>query len=422
MNQPLQGWDLATWRVTQSKSGLAANVVAIVEVAGIINSEAFNNRVKNLVSIYPTLSMAVSDSEPTHLYSIPDFSILPYISKSTDSVSESATRLANLNIGPNECLWRIEMIYREGKTFILCAINHAIADGNTAMLLMQYLFDNPREMSFKTKSGEGKSDFFNDIKNGVSEFVGRVTKDPVGLARDISEMAQSITRLMALNTADRDSNETSELAAKFYKIDKRQLNNLTQGNQISSHDAMVALIVGALQRYHQKKSNSGESLLVNVPVAMNINDLAANKIVVARIDFPFAITPASQLMKMSREKLRNWRKEPSLKIANSLINASQLIPIDLIVRNLRSSDATISTLLGDSQPKRMFGFEVKGIWPLLAPIGAGLNFTSVTLNGYVYIGLCLDHQVISDRQRWQLAFEASALEIFNQKLFEQIFE
>ncbi|MEY3697236.1 MAG: hypothetical protein RJA41_886 [Actinomycetota bacterium] len=422
MEQPLQGWDLATWRVTQSQSGLAANVVATVEVAGIIDPNLIAERVENLISIYPSLAMAVSDTEPAHLYPILDFASKKYISVSQGSVGRAASRLANLKIGPNECLWRIELIFSNKKTYILCAINHTIADGNTAMQLMKYLFDNPTGTIFEFKTKKENDDFVNNLKTAASELVGRLTKDPVGLAKDISDLTQSVSRLIGVNKVGKEIASTKDLQACFYKIDSRQIANLTQGNQISSHDVMVALIVGAIARFNVAKSIDKETLLINIPVAMNINDASANKILVARLEFPAKNVDATYLMALSRENLRKWRQEPGLKIVNSLISASQFLPIDLIVRSLRASDATVSTLVGQSHSSRLFGFEVKGVWPLLAPVGAGLNCTCVITNGYLHIGICIDPNVISEFDVWQRAFQSSADEVFGQELFEQIFE
>jgi len=422
MIQPLQGWDLATWRVTQSQNGMAANVVAIVEINGVIDVESLVHRVEKLLEIYPPLSMAVSKSEPFNLYAIQDLKPADFVSNTNNSVIESATRLANFRIGPDDCLWRIEIANQQGRSYLICSINHAIADGNTALLLMQSLLDNPREINFKTNSETNSRDAFEELKGVAGNLISRVTKDPAGLARDLGEMLQSISRLLAINSNVESNKSEHNLKAYFYKIDKRQIQNFVQGKQISTHDVLVGLVVRSLQRYFELDQDSKESFLINVPVAMNIDELSANKILVARINFPRESQPALEMMKLSRENLRKWRNEPSLKLARSLVSASQFLPIDLIINNLKSSDATISTLISDSEPKRIFGLEVRGIWPLLAPIGAGLNFTSVTFQGYVHIGVCIDQAVISDERLWFESLHESAREIFGQKLFEQIFE
>jgi hypothetical protein len=200
------------------------------------------------------------------------------------------------------------------------------------------------------------------------------------------------------------------------------MQNIVRGNQISNHDVLVALVVNALQRYFNGIDVSKKSIIANIPVAMNLDDAAANKLVVARIDFDTQLQSTSDLMKISRQKLRSWRSEPSLALASQLINASQLVPIDWITKTLKTSDATISTLIGSSAPKRILGYELKGVWPLVPPIGAALNFTSVTVGDYVHIGLAIDSLVLENSQLWSKSFEEAALEVFGAKIFEQIFE
>ena len=200
------------------------------------------------------------------------------------------------------------------------------------------------------------------------------------------------------------------------------MQNLVRGNQISNHDVLVALVINALQRYFKEDRANKKSIIANIPVAMNLDDAAANKLVVARIDFDSQLQSTTDLMKVSRQKLRNWRSEPSLALASQLINASQLVPIDWITKTLKTSDATISTLVGGPGTRRILGYELKGVWPLVPPIGAALNFTSVTVGDYVHIGLAIYSLVVENSQLWARSFEEASLEVFGAKIFEQIFE
>jgi hypothetical protein len=422
MNRPLVGWDLATWRITQSESSLAANVVAIAEIGGRVEASALIPRIAKLVEAYPILSMGISDSAPVSLETLPDFDFTKYVFVSGQDAVAIATNLSNLQIGPNECLWRLHLIHRNSKTYLICGIHHAIADGNTAMMLLQTLFDNPQFPSEQSWQPRADNDIYENIKSGAGKIVGRLTRDPVGLANDLNVMVQSLTRLISFSNSPAERETSSNLRASFLKIDKRQMQNIVHGNQISNHDVLVALVVNALQRYFNGIDASKKSIIANIPVAMNLDDAAANKLVVARIDFDTQLQSTSNLMKISRQKLRSWRNEPSLALASQLINASQLVPIDWITKTLKTSDATISTLIGSSAPKRILGYELKGVWPLVPPIGAALNFTSVTVGDYVHIGLAIDSLVLENSQLWSKSFEEAALEVFGAKIFEQIFE
>jgi hypothetical protein len=422
MNRPLVGWDLATWRITQSESSLAANVVAIAEIAGRVETSALIPRIAKLVEAYPILTMGVSEVVPVSLVSLPDFDFTKYVFVSGQDVVGIASDLSNLQIGPNECLWRLHLIHRNSKTYLICAIHHAIADGNTAMMLLQTLFDDPQFPSEQTWQPHAEKDIYEDIKAGAGKLVGRLTRDPVGLASDLNVMIQSLTRLVSFSNSATDRKTSSDLRATFLKIDKRQMQNLVRGNQISNHDVLVALVINALQRYFKEDRANKKSIIANIPVAMNLDDAAANKLVVARIDFDSQLQSTTDLMKVSRQKLRNWRSEPSLALASQLINASQLVPIDWITKTLKTSDATISTLVGGPGTRRILGYELKGVWPLVPPIGAALNFTSVTVGDYVHIGLAIDSLVVENSQLWARSFEEASLEVFGAKIFEQIFE
>lgn len=422
MNRPLVGWDLATWRITQSDPGLSANVVAVAEIAGWVEKSHLLPRIELLLETYPVLKMGVKDSLPIELDFLPNFKPEQYVYDESVNILELAANLSRMQIGYDECLWRLHVVHRNSKTYLVTAIHHAIADGNTAMVFLQTLLDEPQFPEIQSGQKSNDIDVYEELKQGAGKIVNRLTRDPVGLAKDLSQMLQSVNRIISLDISDRISVEDSNLTAKLYKLDKRQLQNFVKGKGISNHDVMAGVIVSSLQKYFEVDKLGRKNLVVNIPVAMNLDDAVSNKLVVARIDFEIEPQPVTAVMQYSREKLRNWRKEPGLSIAAHLINASALIPIDLITKAIKNADATISTLVGGATSKRMFGFEVKAVWPLVPPIGAGLNFTSVAMGEYVYAGITIDNAKISDLDRWQRVFEQTYFEVFGTKIFEQIFE
>lgn len=422
MNRPLVGWDLATWRITQSEPGLSANVVAIAEISGRITPEQLYPRIENLLGAYPVLSMGVKDSIPIALEHLPNFSLEENVFDNDADVIDLAKNLSNRSVGYGECLWRLHVVQRASKTYLICSIHHAIADGNTAMMLLQMIFDDPQFPQITDSEQIPNSDIYEELKSGAGKIINRITKDPVGLANDFNQMIQSLTRVIAFSSSSNNHESSSNLNAKFLKIDKRQLQNIVRGKRISNHDVLVAVVISTIQKYLAATKTHRNSIIANIPVAMNINDAAANKLIVARIDFSSETQSISQLMQTSREKLRTWRNEPSLSLASHLINATALIPIDIITKTLKNADATISTLVSSASQKRLLGFEIKGVWPLVPPIGAALNFTSVAIGEYVHIGLAIDSAAIKDFQVWQTAFDQTCVEVFGGKIFEQIFE
>lgn len=422
MNRPLVGWDLATWRITQSEPGLSANVVAIAEIAGRITPEQLHPRIENLLRNYPVLSMGVADTNPIALELLPNFSFEENVFSEDADVAELAKNLSNRKVGYGECLWRLHIVQRASKTYLICAIHHAIADGNTAMMLLQMIFDDPQSPRKTDSEQNSKPDVYEELKSGAGKIVNRLTKDPVGLANDLNQMLQSLSRVISFSNAASQRDSSANLTAKFLKIDKRQLQNVVRGNRISNHDVLVAVVISTIQKYLAASQTHRNSIIANIPVAMNINDAAANKLIVARIEFSSHEQPVSQLMQTSREKLRTWRNEPSLSLASHLINATALIPIDIITKTLKNADATVSTLVSGVSQKRLFGYEIKGVWPLVPPIGAALNFTSVAIGEYVHIGLALDTAAIKDFQAWQTVFDQTCTEVFGGRIFEQIFE
>jgi len=156
MNRPLVGWDLATWRITQSDPGLSANVVAVAEIAGWVEKSHLLPRIELLLETYPVLKMGVKDSLPIELDFLPNFKPEQYVYDESVNILELAANLSRMQIGYDECLWRLHVVHRNSKTYLVTAIHHAIADGNTAMLFLQTLLDEPQfpEIQSGHKSNE----------------------------------------------------------------------------------------------------------------------------------------------------------------------------------------------------------------------------------------------------------------------------
>ena len=424
MTKQLAGWDLATWRVSQSDSSKVANIVSVVEISGVISRELLLTRIKKTLEYFPILRMGVFENDGIHLEELPEINFRDAFTVSTDTLGEIIHRLSKKQVGTGDCLWEIVLVQQLDKSFLIGAIHHAIADGNSAMAIMNSLFDGyqPVHFSFEEPFEKSENDFFENLKTTTGTLISRLVSDPAGLAEDATAMLKSATRLLISNAENLNRKSSSNFVHQFFKIEKMQLKKVASPLHVSVHDVITAISVLAFIEYTKVKNISKESVIVNVPVAMNLNDAVANKLIVARIDVPTKFESISELIYGCRDSLKKWRQEPALSLASGFVEIANQLPLKVITDNLNKSDLTVSSLAGTSQTLRLAGYEINAVWPVMSPVGAAINFTSLLMNNHLHLGITIDRAAIEDLELWQASWSWASKTVLGLEIFEQIFE
>lgn len=169
-------------------------------------------------------------------------------------------------------------------------------------------------------------------------------------------------------------------------------------------------------------NSTTSSVTINVPVAMNMSDAVANKLVVARINISNQLEATQELIQNCNSQLKKWRNEPALSLASTFIDFANFLPINLITDNLNKSDLTVSSLAGTPETLRIAGYEISAVWPVMPPVGAAINFTSLTLGKHLHLGVTIDRAAVVDLQLWQESWRSATIKLLNAEIFEQIFE
>lgn len=424
MSKQLSGWDLATWRISQSDPSKVANIVSVVEVSGIVSRGLLTTRVRKSIEYFPILRMGVFDDEGTHLKELPDEKLLNLISLSNEPIAKVVKSLSKKSTKNGEPLWEIVLVQHQFKSFLVARIHHAIADGNSAMRIMQSLFDgeqvkDPKQLS----SGSGQTgDIFEDLKATSSLLVNRLTKDPVGLAEDVTLLMKSMARLLTLSVERTAKPSSNDFTHQFFKLEKEKLRAVSSSLHVSIHDVLTAVAALSFFNYQMATNSTTSSVTINVPVAMNMSDAVANKLVVARINISNQLEATQELIQNCNSQLKKWRNEPALSLASTFIDFANFLPINLITDNLNKSDLTVSSLAGTPETLRIAGYEISAVWPVMPPVGAAINFTSLTLGKHLHLGVTIDRAAVVDLQLWQESWRSATIKLLNAEIFEQIFE
>ena len=417
---PLSGWDLATWRLGERDASLRSTVVGIIEISGHPSIELIRSRAKVATELHPVLRCTVEQrSEVPHLVELLElnFNLLVTEHFQITDVKFFAQECAETEFEPQQPLWKLHVVRTQSRTYILAALHHSIADGNGALLLSGYLFDESETVNIH-RVEFAESSLVNDqadaFKNSLQPLLNRALKDPAGLVGDISSVVSSLGRLLQLPKSPGSTSMTSrgtDFDVRFYEIQKADVRSLIKGKGVTQHDALVALVLKLLWNFHSQQSQPLKSARINVPVATTVDAAAANRMIVARLECEVDGAKFDELMQRSHQSLSEWRNEPGLALATQLVEASRLIPIDILTTAVKQADATISTLRGVARLGHIDGFRIDAIWPLVAPVGAAVSVTSVGVGQSIFLCISWDKSAISDSQIWNIVLTETFSEI-----------
>lgn len=418
---PLLGWDLAAWRLAAADPSLRSTVVGIIEIAGSVDGESLLRRLNRAVASESVLrSRIVTSTGGPALQEMSDFDVMSVVNFfSTDvSVQTVAHDMARESFEAPLPLWRLACVTKNDSTFIIAALHHAISDGNGALILAGHLFDEslvipPEEDPHQSVSEESQSATATPLQQALVRTLERAIRDPQGLARDVTSMLKSISGLIEVprsSHATEMSERGPEFSYSLFRISKKQVRAAIAGQGVSQHDALVASVAKALYLYHSARGQSLEKIRINVPVALDAQAVAANNLVVARLEIDIDESSVAQLMQRSNAALRSWRQQPALQVAQELVEASRLIPTHILAAAIKKADATISTMRGLPRMGHVFGSPVVGIWPLVAPVGAAVSVTSMGTGLDIAMCVSVDEAAVSDVALWNSCLATSMSE------------
>lgn len=432
----LFGWDLAAWRLAEADPGLRSTVVGIVCVEGSLTATDLMPKVMAAVAHNRVLrSRVVSGASGPALEELKSFDVgrcVAWISNTVD-VAAVAHDLVETVFDSELPLWRLAVVSAGERTYVVAALHHAIADGNGALGLAGYLFDefqtsaseqsSPR--ATETEEGATSASSRDAVTSAAARVLERAIRDPQGLARDVNVLVKSATTLLSMPPqphAQAMARRSATFGQTFYTFPKAVVRNAIAGRGVSQHDALVAVVCTALSEYHQRSGIRLEKLRINVPVALSVEKAQANQMLVARLEMSLDDLQPAALMSQSNRLLHEWRSQPALGLASELIEASRLVPSGLIASVVKKADATISSLRGVPRLGHIGGRRVSSIWPLVAPIGAAVSITSVGVGTDVTMCVTHDEAAVTDIGLWRSCLSAAMSQTAGVELIEHKFE
>jgi WS/DGAT/MGAT family acyltransferase len=175
----------------------------------------------------------------------------------------------------------------------------------------------------------------------------------------------------------------------------------------SRNAVFVAGVTGGLCNYHERMGAPCDALRMAIPLSLRSKTgpsvpvpVGGNRFAPARVVVPLGPKdPAKRVSAVSRS-LADVAAEPGLGMADSLAGLISLLPASVLVPALRAQARTVdfatSIVPGLRSGRFMAGAAVEASWPMGPRVGCAVNFTLLTCDDRLHLGVNLDPAAVTD--------------------------
>ena len=195
----------------------------------------------------------------------------------------------------------------------------------------------------------------------------------------------------------------------------------------SRNAVFVAGVTGALLAYHERMGAPCDALRMAIPVSLRsaagpagapggsgvspgqvrrepphtaVTPVGGNRFAPARVVVPLGPKDPAKRVTSAGRTLANLAAEPGLTMADGLAGLISLLPASVLVPALRAQAHTVdfaaSIVPGLRSGRFMAGAPVEASWPMGPRVGCAVNFTLLTCDDRLHLGVNLDPAAVTD--------------------------
>ncbi len=307
----------------------------------------------------------------------------------------------------------------EGAAYVL-KIHHALADPLGTVQLLSMLQSGKRGHTARKPVGEAvaepgaepvdlavaglRSDVATlpDSARAAVRTLGHAATRPQAVVASALRYGASVRRM--LTQAASPSPELSPRTGRmwtFFTLDAplEPLRTVARHGGGTLDDAAVALVLGGLRRYHERRGGRLREIPIGVRVSLDRADDLGNRFAGALISGPLAIEDPVDRVAAVRGEVLSLHTERALELLHATAPMMNRMPSFVGASALRAAavpDAFVRTLPGPPRRRYMAGAQVQGMYVLGPLPGAALTVCLVTVGDTACIGVNVDASAVAD--------------------------
>jgi hypothetical protein len=179
----------------------------------------------------------------------------------------------------------------------------------------------------------------------------------------------------------------------------------------SRNTVFVAGVTGGLLAYHERMGAPCDALRMAIPMSLRATagsggapgatlGVGGNRFAPARVVVPLGPRDPAKRVAGIRRSLAGLAAEPGLNLAEGLAGLISLLPASVLIPALRAQARTVdfatSIVPGLRAGRFMAGAPVEASWPMGPRVGCAVNFTLLTCDDRLHLGVNLDPAAVTD--------------------------
>jgi diacylglycerol O-acyltransferase / wax synthase len=235
----------------------------------------------------------------------------------------------------------------------------------------------------------------------VPVLVRDAVRHPLMTAQDTIAGARSVARLVApVNRSASGIFGARRIGRRLATIDVplADLHAAAEAGGGHLNDAYLAVLTGAVHRYHEQRGSALNKLRVTVPVSVRTagDAVGGNRITLIRIVLPAHIAePAERIAEISKI-MSKWRHEPALGHTQEIAFGLNLLPRAYLGGVFKRIELLASDVPGIPTVVWLAGAKITGYYAFGPTIGSGVNATLMSYAGMCNIGINIDVDAVDD--------------------------
>ena len=178
----------------------------------------------------------------------------------------------------------------------------------------------------------------------------------------------------------------------------------------SRNAIFVAGVTGGLLAYHERMGAPCDALRMAIPVSLRgnagpggtlaVSPVGGNRFAPARVVVPLGPKDPAKRVHAVGRTLASVAAEPGLTMADGLAGLISLLPVSVLVPALRAQAHTVdfaaSIVPGLRSERILAGAPVEASWPMGPRVGCAVNFTLLTCDDRLHLGVNLDPAAVAE--------------------------
>jgi diacylglycerol O-acyltransferase / wax synthase len=324
-------------------------------------------------------------------------------------------------------LWELTVVEEpDAEVALVLKVHHSLTDGVGGIEMAAHIFDVERDPKptrlppTPAAPAPGRGDLARaaaaeqtrlNLRRGsryarlaLGTAAGAVA-DPAGTARRAAGVARTAGKLVApvnevLSPAMRE--RSINRAMLTAEVPLGLLKAAARAGGGTLNDAYLAVVTGALRRYHEALGVPVDALRVTMPVNLRVegDNAGGNRFTPARFRLPVGIADPVERMRAIDGLARAWAKDPGLGVSDELAALLNRLPstvtTELFGGMLKKVDFVATNVPGSPVPLFLGGAEVTHVFPFAPPSGASVAFGLLSHVQTCCIGITVDTAAVED--------------------------